>query len=163
MASSTLNIMKKPKLTKIVLNVGISSKTKDPKFVETVRSTLARITGQKPVDTLAKKSLSSFKIREGMVVGVMVTLRGKRMNDFLQKFIHITLPRTRDFWGLSPKHIDAKGNLSIGLKEHLAFPEIRSDEVEHVHGLQITLVSTAADKKTALEFYKNMGIPLIEQ
>ncbi|MBI5135020.1 50S ribosomal protein L5 [Candidatus Uhrbacteria bacterium] len=161
MAASN-NIMNKPKLTKIVLNVGISSKTKDPKFLETVRATLSRITGQKTVDTLAKKSISSFKIREGMVVGVMVTLRGRRMQDFLKKLTQITLPRTRDFWGLSPKHVDARGNFTLGLKEHLAFPEIRSDEVEHVHGLQITLVSTAKGKEQALAFYTSLGLPLLD-
>lgn len=155
--------MQQARLKKVVLNVGISSKTKDPKYVETIRATLSRITGQRPVETLAKQSLSSFKIREGMVVGMMVTLRGKRMKDFVTRFVSVTLPRTRDFWGVSANHIDAHGNLSMGLKEHLAFPEIRSDEVEHIHGLQITFVGSIKDKQKAVEFYKQLGIPLIEE
>lgn len=161
--TSTKNSMQGTRLQKVVLNVGISSKTKDPKYVEAVRATLSRITGQRPVETLAKKSLSSFKIRQGMVVGMMVTLRGQRMHDFVKRFVSVTLPRTRDFWGVSPKHIDAHGNLSLGLKEHLAFPEIRSDEVEHIHGLQITFVAAIDNKQRAVEFYKQLGIPLLDE
>ncbi len=98
-----------------------------------------------------------------MVVGMMVTLRGKRMQDFVERFVNITLPRTRDFWGISPLNIDKQGNLSVGLKEHLAFPEIRSDEVEHLHGIQITFVSTAIDRTKAFALYKAMGIPFKEE
>ncbi len=156
------NLNSAPRLVKVSLNVGIPSTTKDPKVAETIKATLRRISGQTPIATLAKKSISSFKTRQGMVVGMAVTLRGRRMYDFVQKFIHITLPRTRDFWGISPKHIDKQGNLSIGIKEHLAFPEIRSDEVEHLHGLQVTFVSSTRDTAKALALYKIMGIPFKE-
>lgn len=161
--TTTVNPMQRARLKKVVLNVGISSKTKDPKYIETVRSTLSRVTGQRPVETLAKQSISSFKIRQGMVVGMMVTLRGKRMNDFVTRFVTVTLPRTRDFWGVPSKHIDAHGNLTMGLKENLAFPEIRSDEVEHLHGLQITFVSSIKEKTQAIDFYKQLGIPLLNE
>jgi len=147
------------RLLKVSVNVGIPSSTKDPKFIDAVRDSLRRITGQLPVATLAKKSISSFKIRQGMVVGMKVTLRARRMRDFTTKLIHVVLPRTKDFWGLPKSHVDHQGNLTIGIKEHLAAPEIRSDEVEHLHGLEATLVSTAHTRGEALEFFKSLGVP----
>jgi len=118
-----------------------------------------RITGQKPVRTLAKKSISNFKIRKGSVVGMMVTLRGKKMYDFVSKLINISLPRIRDFRGLESKAVDAGGNLNIGFKEHVAFPEIKSDEVERIHGLQVTVVTSAKTKEEGLELLKLLGFP----
>ncbi|MBM3204492.1 50S ribosomal protein L5, partial [Candidatus Uhrbacteria bacterium] len=123
------NSMAVPKVRQVVLSVGLSQGIKDAKVLDTVEQTLQRITGQKPVKTKAKKSIASFKIREGMVVGMRVTLRGQRMWDFLTRLIHTTFPRIRDFRGISDAHIDSHGNLSIGFKEHLPFPEIRPDEV----------------------------------
>ncbi len=148
-----------PKLEKAVLNVGLSPGLKDDKFTETVESTLTRITGQKPVFTKAKKSIAGFKIREGNVVGITVLLRGQRMYDFIDKLVNITLARVRDFRGISDESIDERGNLSLGFKEHTAFPEIKPDEVERLHGLEITIVTTAKSKKEGLELLKLLGFP----
>lgn len=148
-----------PRLLKVSLNIGIGKSKDDPKVAETAENTLKRITGQKPVYTLAKKSISAFKIREKMKVGLKVTLRGKRMWDFLEKLINITLPRVRDFRGLEPKAIDRTGNLTIGFKEHLVFPEINSDEVEKLHGLEVSVATTAKNQKEALSLFKHLGFP----
>jgi len=153
------NIMAAPKVTKVTVSVGLSQAIKDPKVMELVETTLRRITGQKPVKTKAKKSIASFKIREGQIVGIMVTLRGDRMWDFLTRFTQFTFPRIRDFRGISDKAVDDQGNLSIGFKEHLAFPEIRTDEVERVHGLQVTITSTAGTRKNGLALFKALGFP----
>lgn len=148
-----------PKVTKVVLSVGLSQGNKDPKIAEVVEATLLRISGQKPVKTKAKKSIASFKIREGMTVGIMVTLRGARMWDFLTKLTQATFPRVRDFRGISAKVIDDRGNLSVGFKEHLAFPEIRSDEVERLHGIQITVTTTAGTRANGERLFKALGFP----
>ena len=153
------NPMALPHVVKVVVSVGLSQGIKDPKIMETVEQTLVRITGQKPVKTKAKKSLANFKIREGMVVGTMVTLRGKRMWDFLEKLVGATFPRIRDFRGISPKIVDEHGNLSIGFRENIAFPEIRSDEVERLHGLQITVATTAKTRKRGQLLFKALGFP----
>ncbi len=148
-----------PRLSKVVLNIGAGPGLKDPKFNEVAENTLVRISGQRPVKTKAKKSISNFKIREGLVVGLMVTLRGKRMYDFVDKLINVTLPRVRDFRGLDLKTLDEQGNLNIGFKEHMAFPEIRADEVEKIHGLQISLITTAETKAEGTELFKLLGFP----
>jgi large subunit ribosomal protein L5 len=154
------NRMSVPKLKLISVNVGMSTNLlKDPKIPETVEKTLTRITGQKPVKTLAKKSIASFKIRQGQHIGMKVTLRGARMWHFLEKLINNTLPRVRDFRGISPKLVDKQGNLSIGFKEYIAFPEIRADEIERLHGVQVTVSSTASNKAEGLELYRLMGFP----
>ena len=153
------NAMAVPKVTKVVLSVGLSQAIKDPKVMEMVEQTLTRITGQKPVKTKAKKSIASFKIREGQIVGMMVTLRGPRMWDFLTKLTRVTFPRIRDFRGISAKCMDAQGNASIGFRENLSFPEIRPDEVERVHGLQITITTTAGEKTLGLALLKALGFP----
>lgn len=153
------NIMAAPKVTKVTVSVGLSQSIKDPKMLETIEQNLRRITGQAPVKTKAKKSIASFKIREGQVVGIMVTLRGERMWDFLTRLTQFTFPRIRDFRGISDKTVDAKGNLSIGFKENLAFPEIRTDEVERLHGLQITVSTTAGTRKNGVELFKALGFP----
>lgn len=153
------NKLQVPKVEKVILNVGLGKGLKDPKFNDVVEDTLQRITGQKPVMTKAKQSISNFKIRKGLVVGMKVTLRGVRMNSFLEKLLHITLPRVRDFRGLEPSSVDREGNLNLGFKEHIAFPEIKSDEVEKIHGLQVTVVTTARTHDEGLELFKQLGFP----
>lgn len=153
------NTMAAPKVVKVTVSVGLSQAIKDPKVLETIEQNLRRITGQAPVKTKAKKSIASFKIREGQIVGIMVTMRGDRMWDFLTRLTQFTFPRIRDFRGISDKAVDAKGNLSIGFKENLAFPEIRTDEVERVHGLQVTVTTTAGTRKNGLALFKALGFP----
>jgi large subunit ribosomal protein L5 len=148
-----------PSLEKLVVNVGVGKNLKEPNFIEAVEKTLIRITGQRPVKTKAKKSISGFKIREGLVIGLMVTLRGQRMYDFTQKLINVTLPRVRDFRGLPEKSIDGRGNLSIGFKEYICFPEIRPDEVEKLHGLEVSIATTTKSHKEGLELFKLLGFP----
>ena len=143
----------------LVVNIGIGHSIKDPNFVATAEATLRKITGQKPIKTVAKKSISNFKIRQGQAVGMVVTLRGKRMYDFLDKLINITLPRVRDFRGLNPKAIDSQGNLHIGLREHVAFPEIDADEVDRIHGLQVSVATTASTHDEGLELLRQLGFP----
>jgi len=154
------NVNAVPNVKAVTLNIGIGPGLKDAKYTETAEQTLIRITGQRPVKTLARKSISAFKIREGMVVGMKVTMRGKRMWTFLDKLLHVSLPRVRDFRGLSPKAFDGNGNYSIGFKEHTAFPEIRSDEIEMIHGLQVTIGTTAKSNKEAEALLKHLGLPL---
>ena len=149
-----------PKMVKVVINVGTGRSLKDEKFLDYVLDTVARISGQKPVLTKAKKSISTFKIRQGMVVGVRVTLRGSRMYNFVEKLINIALPRVRDFRGLEGKSIDHNGNLSIGFKEHIVFPEIKSDELEKLHGLQVIIDTTAKNKEEGQTLFKLLGFPI---
>ena len=154
------NRMAVPRLKLVSVNVGMSTNLlKDPKIPETVEATLTRITGQKPVKTLAKKSIASFKVRQGQNIGMKVTLRGARMWHFLEKLVHVTLPRVRDFRGISPKLVDKQGNLSMGFKEYIAFPEIRPDEIEKLHGVQVTVNSTAKSREEGLELFRLMGFP----
>ncbi|MFA6594503.1 MAG: 50S ribosomal protein L5 [Candidatus Buchananbacteria bacterium] len=153
------NIMAVPKVTKVVLNVGINSRNTDSGFLDAVENTLIRISGQKPIRTKAKKAISAFKVKENMVVGVVVTLRGRRMYDFLEKLINVSLPRIRDFRGVSEKNVDKQGNLTIGFKEHIVFPEIRSDEVERIHGLQVTVTTNAGEQKAGAELFRLLGFP----
>lgn len=148
-----------PRIAKIVLNVGMGAAASDPKLPETIEKTLTRITGQRPVKTLARKSIASFKIREGMPIGMMVTLHGQRMWDFFEKLVRVTLPRVRDFRGIALSTVDGRGNLSIGFREHVAFPEIRSDEVDKIHGVQITIVSTAGTRDRGLALFRAFGFP----
>ncbi len=154
------NIHAVPTVETITLNVGLGPGLKDGKFLETAENTLTRITGQQPVKTKARKSVSGFKIREGNVVGMKVTLRGKRMWDFLEKMIKVSLPRVRDFRGLSAKAFDGQGNYSIGLKEHIAFPEISSEEIELIHGLQVTIATSAQNDEQAKALLTHLGLPL---
>lgn len=153
------NVMQVPKVIKISVNSGLGNNFKEAKLLETIENVLTRITGQKPVPRRAKKSISNFKIREGNIIGMSVTLRGKRMNNFFEKLVNITLPRVRDFQGISEKNVDKQGNLSIGLKEYLSFPEIRSDEVEVIHGVQISIATTAINHNTGVALFKKLGIP----
>lgn len=148
-----------PTLKKVVVNVGVGAGLKDNEYIENVEKTLLRITGQKPVRTIAKKSISSFKIREGMVVGVKVTLRGTRMWDFIEKLIKVTLPRIRDFRGIDPKGFDKKGNYSLGFREYIAFPEIKPDEVEKIHGLEVNITTSAKSRDEGFELLSLLGFP----
>ncbi len=148
-----------PRLEKVVVNVGFGSKPKEGKYQEAITDTLTRITGQKPLQTIARKSISNFKLRQGSVVGMKVTLRNKRMYEFVDKLINITLPRVRDFRGIRTSVVDSNGNLNIGFKEHLSFPEISSDEVEQIHGLEITVVSTAKNGDDGYLLFELLGFP----
>ncbi len=152
-----------PKINKVTISIGAGQALKDKQLMETYENTLVRITGQQPVKTKAKKSISNFKIREGNEVGIMVTLRGQRMYDFISKLIHVSLPRIRDFRGISPKGMDRQGNYTLGIKEHVAFPEINPDEIERVHGLQITIATSAKNKEEGFELLKLLGFPFTDK
>jgi len=156
------NIFQVPRVQKVVLNVGLGRGLKDATFIDTVESTLLRISGQKPLKTKARKAISNFKIRAGMVIGMKVTLRGQRMYDFVEKLIKVTLPRIRDFRGLPVTLLDKNGNLNIGIKEHIAFPEIKADEIEKLHGLEVAIVTNAKTKKDGLALFKALGFPFKE-
>ena len=154
------NVMAAPKLTKIVLNVGTgTAMKKDKNKNEAIADRLAKITGQKPAPRGAKKSVASFKIRLGDPIGIVVTLRGKRMYSFMEKLINVALPRTKDFRGINRKAVDNVGNLTIGIKEHTIFPETADEDIKDVFGLAITIVSTAKDKKEGMAFFELLGVP----
>lgn len=153
------NNLEAPKLVKVVVNVGVGRNHKDKAFIQNVQKTLTMITGQKPVLTKAKKAISAFKIREGLVIGVAVTLRGARMYDFLEKLVNITFPRVRDFRGIEEKQVDRTGNLTVGFKEHIAFPEIKADEIDNIHGLEVSIATTAKTKEEGVEFFRLLGFP----
>ena len=153
------NVNQSPKLMKIVVSSGVGS-AKDKARIKLVEDRLMRITGQKPAARLAKQSVAQFKVRQGDTVGFQVTLRGTRMYEFLDKLIHIALPRTRDFRGLNATAIDDMGNITIGLKEHSIFPEVADEDLKDVFGVAITLVTTAGSKPEAEAFFRHLGIPL---
>jgi large subunit ribosomal protein L5 len=153
------NLHAVPRVEKVTINVGVGRVSRDKAYLDNVVTTLRIISGQQPVLTKARKSIASFKVREGMIVGVTVTLRGQRMYDFLDKLIHVTLPRVRDFRGLSPKQMDAHGNLSIGFRENIAFPEIRADEIEKIHGLEVCITTSAQQRAEGLQLLTLMGMP----
>lgn len=154
------SVMAVPRIKKVVVNVGIGKIAKEGEKIEEIMSSLTAITGQKPVKTKAKKAISGFKLREGMEVGVKVTLRGARMWQFMDRLVSATLPRTRDFQGLNRKSVDARGNLNIGLKEHMIFPEISPEKVRHIFGMQITVSTDAKSQAEGLELFKLLGFPL---
>ena len=153
------NINQVPKLHKIVLNMGVGEASHNSKIAEAIEAQLTKIAGQKCVVTKAKKSIASYKLREGMPVGAMVTLRGERMYDFLQKLICVVLPRIRDFRGISPKSFDGRGNYTLGLKEQALFPEITYEEVDLVKGMNISIITTAETDDEARELLRLMGMP----
>ena len=153
------NPLSVPRVTSITVAVGLSKGLKDARFMETAEQTLTRITGQKPVQTKAKKSIAGFKIREGMVVGMRVTLRGERMWSFLERLLTVTFPRVRDFRGISTKLVDTSGNITIGFHEFLPFPEISPDEVERIHGLQVTVSTTAKNRESGIALFRSLGFP----
>ncbi len=152
------NSMQVPKLEKIVLNMGLGEAVANSKIIESGKDAIEQITGQKVIITKAKKSIANFKLREGTPIGVSVTLRRSKMWEFLDRFINIALPRVRDFRGLSSK-FDGKGNCTIGLKEHIIFPEINYDQVDKIRGLNISLVTTAENDINGKALLKHLGVP----
>ena len=153
------NIMEVPKLDKIVINVGCGEARDNPKVLDAVVADVSAITGQKPVLCKAKKSVANFKLREGMVIGVKVTLRGERMYEFLDRFFNLALPRVRDFRGINPNSFDGRGNYSMGIREQLIFPEIDYDKIDKVRGMDICFVTTANTDEEARELLALMGAP----
>lgn len=156
------NVMASPRLMKIVVSSGVG-KAKDKNRLKLVNEKLAQITGQKPSARLARKSIATFKLREGDLVGYQVTLRGQRMYEFLDKLVHISLPRTRDFRGLNATAIDEMGNMTIGIRENSIFPETSEEDLKDVFGLSITLVTTAKSKEEAEAFFRHLELPLKAQ
>lgn len=153
------NVHMVPKLTKVVINRGLGEASQNAKALESSLSELSIITGQKPVITRAKKAIAGFKIREGMPVGVMVTLRAEKMYAFVDRLINIALPRIRDFRGVSPKSFDGRGNYCLGVKEQLIFPEIEYDSVDQIRGMDVSIVTTASKDEEARALLKLMGMP----
>lgn len=153
------NRLAAPRLVKAVVNVGFGRIAREKSVQDKIEDSLRRITGQKPIMIPAKKSISSFKVREGMVIGAKVTLRGQRLYEFLERLIHATFSRVRDFRGLDEKNVDSDGNLNLGFKEQVAFPEIGNDEVDNIHGLEISIVTTTGDRKASLELFRQLGFP----
>jgi large subunit ribosomal protein L5 len=151
--------MQAPKIEKIVLNMGVGDAVSNSKNLDEAVAELELIAGQKPVITRAKKSIAGFRLREGMAIGTKVTLRGERMYDFLDKLINVSLPRVRDFRGVSPKAFDGRGNYTLGVREQLIFPEIDYDKVNRVRGLDIVLVTTANSDEESRELLTQMGMP----
>jgi len=157
------NINAVPKITKVVINVGIGKLLAGGKDYSEVEENVKLISGQKPLIARSTKSISNFKLRENMPVGIFVTLRGQKMYDFVSKFVNVTLPRTRDFRGISAKSFDGKGNYSLAIKEHTVFPEINPDDIVKLHGLQVTFVTSAKTNEEALALLKAMGFPFQEK
>jgi large subunit ribosomal protein L5 len=153
------NVMEVPKLEKVVINIGVGEAKENPKKLESAVKELEIIAGQKPVITKAKKSISNFKLREGMNIGTKVTLRGEKMYDFLDKLMNIALPRVRDFRGVNSTSFDGRGNYALGIKEQLIFPEIEYDMVDSMRGLDIIIVTTANTDEEARVFLQEMGMP----
>jgi large subunit ribosomal protein L5 len=153
------NIHQVPKVIKITVNRGLGEASQNAKALESSLNELAIITGQKPVVTRAKKAIAGFKIRKGMPVGVMVTLRGERMYAFLDRLINLALPRIRDFRGISPKSFDGRGNYSLGVREQLIFPEIDYDKIEQIRGMDISIITTATNDEEGRALLKEMGMP----
>ena len=157
------NVMEIPKFVKVVVNMGVGDAVADPKMLDVAANDLLQITGQKPLITRAKKSIAAFKLREGMPIGCKVTLRGDRMYYFLDKLFNVSLPRIRDFRGISTNGFDGRGNYTLGLKEQLIFPEISIDKVDKVRGMDITIVTTAKTDAEGLELLRAMGMPFKAQ
>jgi large subunit ribosomal protein L5 len=157
------NIHQVPKVTKITLNRGLGEASTNTKALESSVAEIAKITGQKPVITRAKKAIAGFKLRQGMPVGVMVTLRGDRMYAFLDRFINLALPRIRDFRGISPNSFDGRGNYSVGIREQLIFPEIEYDQIDQIRGMDISIITSANNDEEGRALLKAMGMPFRDQ
>ncbi len=157
------NINQVPKISKINLNMGVGDAKQDAKLLENSMADLARVSGQKPAITAAKKAISNFKLRAGMQVGCRVTLRRQKMYEFFDRFISIAVPRVRDFRGLSEKSFDGRGNYSVGIKEQIVFPEINVDKIDRIRGFDITVVTTAKTDEEAYELLKALGMPFKKQ
>lgn len=157
------SVMQVPKMEKVSINVGVGQATQDPKVIEAVAKDLETIVGQKSVVTLSKKAISNFKLRQGMPIGVRVTLRRSKMYEFMDRFINLAVPRIRDFRGLSEKSFDGRGNFTVGVKEQVIFPEIDVDKVTKAFGMDITFVTTARSDAEAYELLKTFGMPFVKR
>ncbi len=153
------NVMQVPKLSKVVLNIGLGEAITNPKAMESAEKDLTTIAGQHPVVTRSKKAIAAFKLRPGLPIGIMVTLRGQRMYEFFDKLVSIVLPRIRDFQGISPDSFDGQGNYSLGMREQIVFPEIEYDKVEKLRGLEIVIVTTAKTDEEGRELLRSLGMP----
>ena len=153
------NVMQVPRLEKIVLNIGLGESMDNPKALEAAVADLALVTGQKPVQTKARKSIANFKLREGRVIGTKVTLRGPRMWAFFDRLVNIALPRVRDFRGISPNAFDGRGNYTLGIKDQLVFPEIEYDKIDKLRGMEVTIVTTAQTDDEARALLRQLGMP----
>ena len=153
------NVMKLPRLKKIIINIGLGEAIQDAKLIDSGVYTLSQITGQKPLVTRAKKAISNFKLRAGVPIGCVVTLRGDRMFEFLDRFINVAMPRIRDFKGVSSKSFDGRGNYTFGIKEQLIFPEVQYEKIEKVKGLNVTVVTTAKTDEEGKCLLKLLGLP----
>lgn len=153
------NVMDVPRITKITLNMGLGEAIGDKKILESALADMERITGQKPVTTLARKSVATFKVRQGYAIGCMVTLRGERMYEFLDRLINISVPRIRDFRGLNPKSFDGRGNYSMGIREQIIFPEIEYEKIDKLRGMDICITTTAKDNAGGLALLKEFNFP----
>ena len=153
------NVMRTPALHKVVINIGMGEAIQNPKTMEAAERDPTTITGQHPVQTKAKRSVAAFKLREGMKIGVMVTLRGRRIYDFLDKLMNVALPRLRDFQGVSPDSFDGRGNYTLGLKEQLVFPEVEYDSIDKVRGMEVTIVTTARTDEEGRRLLQLLGMP----
>jgi len=156
---SYTNPMQVPRIEKIVLNMGVGEASQDKKKIDAAVQEMQQISGQKPVITRARKSIAAFKLREGMIVGCKVTLRGERMYEFLDRFINIALPRVRDFRGVSPKSFDGRGNFAMGIKEQIIFPEVNYDKVEKIRGMDVIICTTARSNDEARELLRQFNMP----
>jgi large subunit ribosomal protein L5 len=153
------SVMQVPRLTKIVVNIGLGEALDNAKALEFATNDIMAITGQRPVVTKAKKSIASFKLREGRSIGVKVTLRGERMWSFLTRLVHVALPRTRDFQGISPDSFDGRGNYTLGLREQLIFPEVDYDSIDKIRGMEVTIVTTAQTDEEGRQLLDKLGMP----
>ncbi len=157
------SVMQVPGLKKIVVNVGLGEALDNAKAVEFAVNDITQITGQKPVVTKAKKSIAGFKLREGRAIGVKVTLRGERMWSFFSRLVHVALPRTRDFQGISPDSFDGRGNYTLGLREQLIFPEINYDKIDKIRGMEVTIVTSAQTDEEGRSLLRKLGMPFRER
>jgi large subunit ribosomal protein L5 len=160
------NVMQAPKIEKVVLNMGVGRAGQtggEPKLLENAIKDMQAITGQKPIATVAKKSVANFKLREGVKIGCKVTLRGARMYEFLDRLLNITLPRVRDFQGINPNSFDGRGNFAMGMKEQIVFPEINYDQVDHIRGMDIIICTSAKTDEEARYLLHKMGVPFRSQ
>jgi large subunit ribosomal protein L5 len=153
------NIWEVPRLHKIVINMGLGAAKENPKLIEKAQEELAMITGQRPAIRKARKSIAGFKLREGMPIGITVTLRGKKMWEFLDRLISVALPRVRDFRGISPRSFDGRGNLNLGIKEHIIFPEVKVEQIDRIKGMNITIVTTARTDRESFALLKALKMP----
>lgn len=158
-AFSYENVMEIPRIQKVVINIGLGEAMDNPKALEAAVGDLATISGQKPIQTKASKSIANFKLREGRIIGAKVTLRGERMWSFLDRLLNIALPRVRDFRGVSPDSFDGRGNYTLGLRDQLIFPEIDYDKIDKLRGMEVTIVTTAQNDEHARELLKLLGMP----